>query len=267
MAPDYRSNPTTPLLHSLQMALRLFYFNILLVSSQVERRMTHELPDKHFVLYQSASVHWLDLLYFMHGCVSCSFAYSNVPIHLIILIFISVYLSACRISIFLQVGLWAARQQDVPTPPLVTMVVNEWLPACHSLLALARICLAFLCSRSCILCHLLAWFMYYLTSVSYCVTAPTAIGVTNCSVLPLYVWSIICGSTPYRQEVWAKAMVTYLFIHEFAPPSPRFILFIFISIGFIVIPHVPMFILTHNSLVRLPPICSVFFIWLLGYPA
>ena len=146
------------------------------------------------------------------------------------------------------------------------MVLNDSLLVCHILLASARICLAFLCPRSCVLHHWLAWFMSYLTSISYCVTAPTAISVTNCSVLPLCVWSIVCGYTPYRREVWAKAMVTYLFIHVFAPPLPRFILLFLFRSGSLWFP-VSQFYFTTLPLARPLSICGVFFIWLLGFPA
>ena len=54
----------------------------------------------------------------------------------------------------------------------------------------------------------------------------------------------------------SQAMVTYLFIHEFAPPSPRFILFIFISIGFIVILRFPIsFYHTTSVFLTVRPNC------------
>ena len=64
----------------------------------------------------------------MHGCANCSSAYSNVLIHLIILIFVSIFFRVCRKYFFLQVGLWATRQQDVPTPPLVTRMIRSCMP-------------------------------------------------------------------------------------------------------------------------------------------
>ena len=145
------------------------------------------------------------------------------------------------------------------TPLSVTMFANVSLPARHSLLALARICLAFLWPGSCILCHWLVWFMSYLTSVQcysayshqrYQLFGPSSLRMFD----RLLLYSIQEGS------------LTYLFIHEFAHRRlSSFCLFLSCSAALWF--PVSSFHFTTWPLARPPSICSVFFSWLLGFPA